>query len=124
MANKFALRGHHIEVDYTIGGNPSFVALTFKQGSFSKSFTPNEIRTDPTALGSLVSVRLATSVDTGGKVFAFVLPEIEVPQGETDVFTTVAVIEEFSGPNSVPRRPTTWRTFVMEGTAQTVIMPL
>ena len=36
MANKFTLRGHHIEVDYTIGANPAFPTLTYKQGTFSK----------------------------------------------------------------------------------------
>ena len=46
MANKFTLRGHHIEVDYTIGANPAFPALTYKHGSSSKSFKPSEIHTD------------------------------------------------------------------------------
>jgi len=32
--------------------------------------------------------------------------------------------EEFSGPDSIPHRPTTWQAFVMHGTAQTVIVPL
>ena len=124
MVNKFTLRGHHIEVDYTIGANPAFPALTYKQGSFSKSFKPSEIHTDSTALGSLVSVPLVRSIDTGGTTFAFFLPEIEVPGEQTVGFTTVAIREEFSGPNSVPHHPTTWQTYLMEGTAQNVIVPL
>ena len=60
MANKFTLKGHQIEVDYTIGGNPTFPSLKYKRGTVSKSFTPSEIHTDTTALGSLVSVTLVT----------------------------------------------------------------
>jgi hypothetical protein len=125
MANKFTLKGHQIEVDYTIGANPAFPALVYKEGSAAeKTFKPNEITTDATALGSLVSVPLVRTVDTGGKIFAFLLPDIDVPRGQTATFETVAMCEEFSGPNSVPHRPTTWKTFVMKGTAQTVIVPL
>jgi hypothetical protein len=124
MPNKYTLRGHHIEVDYTIGANPAFPALIYKQGSFSKSFRPDEIHTDPTTLGSLVSVPLVRSIDTGGTIFAFLLPEIEAPGEQTVGFTTVAMREEFSGPDSLPHRPTTWQTFVIEGTAQNAIVPL
>jgi hypothetical protein len=124
MANKFTLKGHQIEVDYTIGGNPTFPSLKYKRGAVSKSFTPSEIHTDTTALGSLVSVALVKTIDTGGELFAFFLPQLDVPKGQTAHFTTAAVFEHFSGPNSVPHRPTTWETCVLEGTAQTVIVPL
>ena len=124
MANKFTLRGYQIEVDYTVGGNPSFPALTFKRGSVSKSFTPAEIRTDATALGPLVSVPVIKTVDIGGETFAFFMPQIDVPQGQTAHFTTAAILERFSGPDSMPPRAPTWEAHVLEGTAQTVILPL
>lgn len=123
-ANKFTLKGHHIEIDYTIGGNPGFTALTYKDESTSHDFKPTEITTDPTALGSLVSVPLARSIDTGGTTFAFFLPDIDVAPEKTTTFTTAAVREDFSGPNSVPHRPTTWHTFVLHGTAKSVIVAL
>jgi hypothetical protein len=123
MANKFTLTGDNIQVDYTIGANPSFPALIYKDGTRTKSFTPNEITTQSTALGSLVSIPLVRTVDTGGETFAFFLPNIEVPGEQTVPFTTAAVGDKFSGPDSVPRRPTTWRACVMEGTAQNVLVP-
>jgi hypothetical protein len=124
MANKFTFRGHHIEVEYTAGATPSLPALTFKRGSVSKSFKPAEIRTDNTALGPLVSVPLVKTVDTGGEIFAFVLPQVDVPGEQTVPVSTVAVFEHFSGPNSVPHRPTTFEACVLEGTAQNAIVPL
>jgi hypothetical protein len=123
-ANQFTLKGHHIEVKYTLGSTPGIPVLHYKEGSVSRDFKTNEITVDQTALGSLISVPLSRSVDTGGTTFAFFLPNIEVTRGQAADFTTVAIREEFSGPNSVPRRPTTWHSFIMQGTAESVIVPL
>ena len=124
QANQFTLKGHHIEVEYTIGATPGIPVLHYKDASVSLNFTQADIRTDQTALGSLVSIRLKSSIDTGGTIFAFFLSNIDVPNGQTADFTTVAIREEFSGPNSVPHRPTTWQSFVMHGTAKSGIIPL
>ena len=124
QANQFTLKGHHIEVEYTIGATPGIPVLHYKDASVSLNFTQADIRTDQTALGSLVSIRLKSFIDTGGTIFAFFPPNIDVPNGQTADFTTVAIREEFSGPNSVPHRLTTWQSFVTHGTAKSGIIPL
>jgi hypothetical protein len=68
-------------------------------------------------------VALAKTIDTGGELFAFLLPQIDVPQGQTAHFTTVAIFEHFIGSNSIPHRPAAWETFALEGAAQTVLVP-
>ncbi len=123
-ANKFVLKGSHVVVEYTIGANPSLTALTYTDGAFSKSFKPDAIKTDDTGLGELVSVPLIVTIDTGGERFGFFLPSIDVPEGQTAHFHTIGVYEMFSGPDSIPHRPSTWRCIEMSGTAQTVIVPL
>jgi hypothetical protein len=123
-ANKFVLKGSGVEVDYTIGANPAFPALVYTDGAFQKTFKPNEILTDGTGLGELVSVALILTIDTGGERFGFFLPLIDVARGQTAHFHTIGVFETFSGPNSVPKRPSTWRCIEMSGTAQSVIVPL
>jgi len=123
-ANKFVLKGSHVVVDYTIGANPSFTALTYTDGAFSKSFTPAAVTTNDTGLGELISVPLIVTVDTGGERFGFFLPLIDVPQGQTAHFHTVGVYEMFSGPDSIPHGPSTWRCIELSGTAQTVAVPL
>jgi hypothetical protein len=123
-ANKFVLTGSGVEVDYTIGANPAFPALVYKDGAFNKGFKPNEILAENTGLGEMVSVDLILNVDTGGQRFGFFLPLINIAQGYTAHFHTVGVYETFSGPNSVPHRPSTWRCIEMTGTAQSVIVPL
>ncbi len=123
-ANKFVLKGQHLEVDYTIGGNPGFTALTYKNGGVVETFKPADIQTDQTGLGTLVSVLVRRTVDTGGERFGFFLPQLDVPMGQSKSFTTVGVFEDFSGPDSIPRRPTSWHCTALHGTAQTVIVPL
>jgi hypothetical protein len=123
-ANKFVLKHHHVEVEYTLGLTPGLRALTYKDGPNVKAFKANEITTDQTALGSLISIPLVNTIDTGGERFGFFLPHIDVPSGQTDKFNTAGVYQKFSGPNSLPHLPPSWRCIELHGTAQTVIVPL
>jgi hypothetical protein len=123
-ANKFVLKGSGVEVDYTIGANPAFPALVYKDGAFLRSFTPAQIVSEDTGLGRLVSVALIQTIDTGGERFGFFLPSINVASGQTAHFHTIGVYERFSGPDSVPPRPSTWRCIELSGSAQSVIVPL
>jgi hypothetical protein len=123
-ANKFVLKGSGVEVDYTIGITPGLPALIYKAGAFQKSFPSAQIVSNDTGLGELVSVALIITVDTGGERFGFFLPLIDVAEGQTAYFNTVGVYETFSGPDSVPHRPSTWRCIELAGTAQSVIVPL
>ena len=123
-ANKFVLKGSGVEVDYTIGATPSLPALVYKAGAFHKSFKPAEIVSEDTGLGRMVSVSLIRSIDTGGERFGFFLPFINVDRGQTAHFHTVGVYETYSGPDSIPHRPSSWRSIEMSGTAESVIVPL
>ena len=53
-ANHFVLKGSGVEVDYTIGANPGFTALTYKSGAVHKQYKPAQIQTDNTGLGDMV----------------------------------------------------------------------
>lgn len=96
-ANKFVLKGSGVEVDYTVGANPAFPALVNKDGAFQKTFKPNQIVSENTGLGELVSVPLVLSIDTGGERFGFFLPFIDVARGQTAQFNSVGLYETFSG---------------------------
>ena len=124
-ANKFVLKHHQIEVDYTVGATPGIPALVYQDGGQApQSFTAAEITTDQTGLGTLVSVALVSSIDTGGERFGFFLPQLDVPRGQSEEFNTVGVYETFSGPDSIPHRAPSWRCIELQGTAQTVIVEL
>lgn len=124
MANQFTLRGHQIEIQYTIGGNPGFTALTYKDETISRDFKPGDIHTDQTALGSLVSVRLAERSTDNYTVFAFFLPNIEVPHDQTADFTTVGIHQEHIKHEPMPYQASTWQSLVMHGIAKSVLVPL
>ena len=112
-------------MDYTIGITPGLVALVYRDGSSApKNFTAAEIITNQTGLGTLVSVALVQTVDTGGERFGFFLPLLDVPEGQSEEFRTVGVYETFSGPDSFPHRAPSWRSIELHGTAQTVIVPV
>ena len=124
-ANRFTLKHDEVEVEYTIGITPGITALVYQHGSSApKDFTEAQITTDQTGLGTLVSVPLVLTVDTGGERFGFFLPQIDVPRGESVEFRTVGVYEKFSGPDSFPHRNPSWRGIELHGTAQTVIVEL
>jgi hypothetical protein len=118
------LKGSGVEVDYTIGASEAIPALQYKYGVFRRSFKAIEVTSDDRGLGELVSVALIQTIDSGGERFGFFLPSIDVPRGQTAHFYTAGIYEIFSGPDSVPHRPSTWRCIEMSGTAQTVIVPL
>ncbi len=123
-ANKFVLKHHHVEVDYTLGITPGLPALVYKDGSDVRTFKASEISTVETGLGSLVSVALTQTIDAGGERFGFFLPDLDVPTGQTEKFTTAGVYETFAGPDSFPHLPTSWRCGEFLGTARTVDVPL
>jgi len=111
MAIIYALSGGGIQIDYTVG--TSFV---FKQGGTTKTFTDGEIITDQTGLGTLVSVPLMLTIDTGGSRFGVFVPTVQLTVGQSAPVTTIGATESFSGPNSIPRRPTTWQCVALQGT--------
>lgn len=71
-----------------------------------------------------MSVSLIRTIDVGGERFGFFLPFIDVARGQKAQFRTVGVYERFTGPDSIPNRPSTWRCIEMCGTAESVIVPL
>ena len=124
-ANKFILKHHQVEVDYTVGATPGIPALAYRDGSSAlKSFTAAEITTDQTGLGTLVSVALVTSVDTGGERFGFFLPQLEVPRGQTGGVPHRGRVRDVRRAGLDPHRDPAWRCIELQGSAQTVIVAL
>jgi hypothetical protein len=100
-----------IQIEYTEGG--SFV---YREGTLNKTFTAAEVTTNSTGLGTLVSVPLLLTIDTGGRRFGVFLPGTDLSPGQSASVSTVGVTESFSGPDSFPRRLTTWSCVSLQGT--------
>jgi hypothetical protein len=115
-AHIYRLSGPGVEIEYTIGGDPSLPVLTYRAGAFVKNFAANEVLTDRSALGRLVSVPLLRTIDVGGERFGVFLPAIE---GRGVTFTTTGIYETYPGPESKPAGTTVWRGVPLTGVAET-----
>ena len=104
-ANKFVLKHHKIEIQYTIGITPGLPALIYKDGPDEKTFKSSEITTNQTSLGSLVSIPLLRTIDTGGEIFGFFLPQLDVASGQTQKFSSLGVYREIRRAGLVSTRP-------------------
>jgi hypothetical protein len=123
MANKFTLKGRDLEIICTIGANPSFPTLSYRQGTVAKSFGPNQIHLDDTMLGQLITVTLELTVDVGATTFSLCLPGLDVPLSDSIDFTTIGIYKEARGPVIVPKRQITeWRSVHLYGIAQTLLV--
>ena len=123
MANRFLLRHHELRIEYNVGRNPGLTALTYNDGGGPAMFKTDEVSTSTTALGVLISVPLRRTVDTGGELFGFFLPTVELPDGEQAPFTTAGIYARFSGPDSFPHWPESWHTIELRGVAESVRQP-
>ncbi len=125
MANRFLLQHGDLSVSYNVGGNPSFTGLSYTDGGNAPvNFPQTEVTTTSTPLGDLVSVELRRIMDTGGEVFGFFLPDVELAEGQSQQVRTTGLRSTFSGPDSFPKRPETWHAMELRGTAEEVFQPL
>jgi hypothetical protein len=116
MAIIYSLSGGGIQIEYTVGGS-----FLYTQGGTTKTFTGAEIKIDQTGLGTLVEVPLVLTIDTGGSRFGVFVPAVQLTPGQSVPVTTVGVTESFGGPNSIPRRPTTWSCVGLQGNVADVL---
>src|SRR4051794_38096084 len=81
--NLFHLSGGGVTITYSttsIDGRPR---LTYQAGMRTLSFSGDEITVEQTTAGTLVSVRLVMTVDTGSTTFSMLIPRCNLNGGET-----------------------------------------
>jgi hypothetical protein len=75
-ANQFRLNGGDIHVSYgPVDGLPAFVYVDARQ---TRTFTGRDITTTETPAGTLVSVVILSTVDSGSTTFSVLIPPVEV----------------------------------------------
>lgn len=96
--NAFQLSGHAIHIDYTTSGIDGQPHLSYHDPSRSLTFNGDQIETIETSLGSVVSVRIAGTIDTGWTSFSVLIPRMNIEQGEQAMVHTVGIttIHRFS----------------------------
>ncbi len=89
--NLYQLSGKHLNITYSttgIDGKPHFSYQDLQQ---TLSFTGDQIRGVVTEIGTLVSVTIRMTVDTGGTTFSLLLPRVNIPGEQTVPVETVGI---------------------------------
>lgn len=124
--NKYTLKGGHITFVYfpaaPIDRRP---AVTYTDPKGTKSFFGTGVRVENVGIGTLVTVTLEMTIDTGGTDFSVLIPDIELADAKSkQAFSTDGITTVFKGPDSIPRSPVQTYEFVhMTGTAEWVPLP-
>ena len=123
--NMFDLSGGGLHITYTttsFGGQPQF---TYHDAHKNLSFSGNQIRTVAVPdLGTIVSVTLMMTVDSGSTSFSLLIPRVNIPGNQSVPISTdgVTTIHRFS---IIPALNNGQRDFYtvtrLTGTAQHVV---
>lgn len=93
VPNQYYLHGHGISVTYYPEGFGPVIAgrgrlrLVYQAAHQSRSFYDEDVRTvDVADLGTVVSVTLVLTVDTGSTTFSLLVPNVQLPEQQNWVF--------------------------------------
>jgi hypothetical protein len=89
--NLFNLMGHHVHVTYTTSGFDGRPHLSYQDQVRSVQFTGDEVESVDTAAGTVTSVRLVTTVDSGWTTFSVLIPRMNVDAGSPDAVHTEGI---------------------------------
>lgn len=121
--NLYELSGDGIKVTYTlqpIAGPPQF---NYDDGKLSRLFKGDEIRTEDTEVGTLVSVTIHLTPDTGSTSFTVLIPKVGLGQSSSEPITTIGIttVHRRRIPGPTPQgQDDLYTVHPMQGTAQFV----
>jgi hypothetical protein len=94
--NVFQLQGGSIRVTYSNGSGGSKLHLSYQDAVESLDFEGTQVQVTDTPIGTLVTVVIRRTVDTGGTSFSVLIPVVNLPSGpdqsasvQTEGITTV-----------------------------------
>jgi hypothetical protein len=122
LPNQFDLFSKHVHVQYSTTSIDGKARLHYKDRSIDKSFVGDDIRTEDTSIGRLVSVTLSVVPDLKSVTFSFFLPTLNVER-EAHVITEGLYTTQrtsIGGPALVKGQLETWRAITLSGIARSV----
>lgn len=120
----FQLTGSHLHITYTTSSITGAPTLTYQDPHQGMSFHGDEIRTVECDLGTLVSVTLRMTVDTGSTSLSVFIPRVRIEQGTITAIHTycVTTVHRFSViPGFNLGQLDTYSVQPLHGTAQLVV---
>ena len=89
--NLYVLSGGGINVTYTTDGFDGQPHFTYHSGLISKTFTGTGIVTTASPIGTLVTVIIMMTVDSGSTSFTLLIPVVNLNPNETVNITTEGI---------------------------------
>ena len=118
--NHFDLTGHGAHIIYnttSISGQPQF---NYTTAGHTQSFTGSEIRTLESELGTLVTVTIHLTVDTGSTSLTLLVPRVNLVNNESHIKTeAIFTVHHFfaSNPSLVKGQLETYQAISLHGKA-------
>ncbi len=118
----YELKGHDLHLTYsttTISGQPQ---LEYNGALGSRTLSGNEISTQQSELGTLVSVTLAPSLDATFTTLTILIPSVNMGGQNEQSFKTLAIQATHAGPDTfqIGARES-YEVFHVHGTAKVVM---
>ena len=96
--NLYQLSGNTVHVTYSTSGIDGKPHFHYQDSQHNLNFTGDEIRTVECDLGTVVSVTIQRTIDSGSTSFSVLIPRINLNSGETGHIRTdgILTIHRFS----------------------------
>ena len=120
-ADLLELTGSHIHITYTTSSIDGTPAMTYQDPYQGMAFSDDEIRTVECDFGTLISVTLRMTVDTGSTSLSVLIPRVRIEQGTIAAIHTecVTTVHRFPViPSLQLGQLDTYRVVPLHGTAQ------
>ena len=122
--NLYKLSGGHMHITYSTTDKAGQPHLSYEDGTRTLSFTGNQIREAKTEMGTLVSVTIRMTIDTGSTTFTLLVPTVNLasPSSPAQVKTYgITTVHKFSVVPAANRGQTELYTITeLSGTAALV----
>jgi hypothetical protein len=122
--NLFELRAKQLHISYSTSGIDGKAHFTYQDAQQTLSFKGDEIRALDTEIGTLVSVSIRRTVDTGSTTFSILIPTVNLDATRSANIATrgITTIHKFSMiPAFNSGQTEIYSTVILNGTARAVL---
>ena len=122
--NLYIVHGHGLHVTYSTSGFDGKPHFDYHDSHGTHAFSGDQIRTEQTEIGTLVSVTIQLTVDSGSTSFSLLVPTVNLGSANSVPISTVGITtrHKFSIIQSLNLGQTElYSTTNLTGTAQAVV---
>ena len=119
--NQYQLTGDGLQITYTPGNDNGQPQLGYQGSHGNLTFTANDIRSEETVPGTLITIFLVRTVDTGSVTLTLLLPGVNLAGTTEQPIQTIAIETQnlFSILDRNKARQTqTYQVYNLQGTAR------